>query len=144
MTRANWPVAAGLLLVGVVDLGLLGDRLAIGDLRRADIGVDLVGATQDVDLDVEVELAHALEDGLAGFLVGRDAEGRILGRELRQSETELFLVGLRLRLDCDLDHRLRELHPLEDHGLLRIAERVAGADVLEAGERDDVARDRPP
>ena len=133
--------AAGLLLVDIVDRCRAAEPLAIGDLRGADIGVNLIGATQDIDLDVEVELAHALEDGLARFLIGRDAEGRVLGRELRQRDTELFLVGLRLRLDCDFDHRLRELHPLEDHGLLRVAERVAGADVLEAGERNDVARE---
>ena len=57
-----------------------------------------------------------------------------------ESQTKLFLVGLRLRLDGDLDDGLGELHLLEDHGLDRIAERVAGADVLEAGESDDVAR----
>ena len=133
--------AAGLLLVDIVDRRRAAEPLAIGDLRGADIGVDLIGPAQDIDLDVEVELAHALQDGLARFLIGRDAEGRVLGRELRQRDAELLLVGLRLRLDGDLDHRLRELHPLEDHGLLRIAERVAGADVLEAGERDDVARE---
>ena len=80
-----------------------------------------------------------LEDGLAGFLVGGDPEGRILGGELRQRDAELLLIGLRLRLDGDLDDRLRELHLLEDHGLLRIAEGVAGAGVLEAGQGDDVA-----
>ena len=36
--------AAGLLLVGVVDLGPLRERLTVGDLRRADIRLDLVGA----------------------------------------------------------------------------------------------------
>ena len=102
--------AARLLLVRVVDLGPARDLLAVGHLRRADVGLDLVGALQDVDLDVEVQLAHPLEDGLPGFLVGRDAEGRVLGRELLQRDAELLLVGLRLRLDGDLDHRLRELH----------------------------------
>ena len=74
--------AAGLLLVGVVDLGALRDLLAVGHLRRADIGVDLVGAPEDVDFDVEMQFAHALEDGLAALLVGRDPERRILGRQL--------------------------------------------------------------
>ena len=132
--------AAGLLLVGVVDsVDRAGDRLAIGDLRRADIGVDLVGALEDVDLDVEMQLAHPLEDGLAGLLVGRDAERRILGGELGQRDAELLLVGLGLRLDRDLDDRIGEFHLLQDHRLLRIAQRVAGAGFLQAGERDDVA-----
>ena len=62
--------AARLLLVGV-GLGVLrGDRLAVGHLRRADVGVHAVFAPQPVDDDLEVQLAHAGQDGLAGLLVG--------------------------------------------------------------------------
>ena len=87
-----------------------------------------------------MQLAHALQDGLAGFLIRRDAEGRVLSRKLRESEAQLLLVALRLRLDGDLDDGLRELHLLEDHGLGRVAEGVAGAGILEACESDDIAR----
>jgi len=62
----------GLLLVGVVDFRALGDALTERHLGRADIGINLVGPAQDVDLDVEMEFAHALENGLAGLQVGRD------------------------------------------------------------------------
>ncbi len=131
--------AAGLLLVHIFLLNTLRQLLAISDLRRADIGVDFIGTPQNIDLDVEMQLAHALEDRLAGFLIGRNAEGRILRRELRQSDTELFLVGLRLRLDRDLDDRIGKFHPLQNHRLVLIAERVAGAGILEARERNNVA-----
>src|SRR5690606_9712460 len=80
---------SGLLLVGVVDRNRLGDLFAIGDLRRADVGVDLVAAPENVDLDIEMQLAHSLEDRLAALLVGRNAERGILGRELRQRDAEL-------------------------------------------------------
>ena len=76
--------------------------------------------------------------------IGRDAERRVLGGELGERDAELLLVGLRLRLDRDLDDRLGEFHLLEDHRLLQVAQRVAGAGVLEAGQRDDVAGDRLP
>ena len=69
--------AAGLLLMRVVDLGRAGQGLAIGHLRRADVGLDLVGALEDVDLDVEVELAHARS------LARREA--RAAGRRWRPS-----------------------------------------------------------
>src|SRR5476651_834803 len=128
-----------LLLVGVVDVGLAAERLAIGNLRSADIGVDLVGTAQDVDLDLEMELAHALDDGLSRLLVGRDAERRVFLDETAQCLAELLLVGLRLRLDGELDDRIREVHLFEDDRMVRIAQRVAGGDALEAGQRDDVA-----
>ena len=73
------------------------------------------------------------------FLIGRDAEGWILCGELRQRDPELLLVGLRLRLDRDLDDRLRKLHLLQDDRLLHVAERVARTGILEARERDDVS-----
>src|SRR5690606_15549602 len=61
--------AAGLLLVRVVDVRRARERLAVGDLRLADVGLDVVGALQDVDLDVEVKLAHALQNGLAALRI---------------------------------------------------------------------------
>ena len=56
---------ARLLLVGVVDFGALGDGFAIRHLRSADVAVHLVLAAQYVDLNLQMQLAHALDDGLA-------------------------------------------------------------------------------
>ena len=53
-------------------------RLAVGDLRPADVRVDRELAHQAVDDDLEVELAHAGDQGLAGLVVGADAERRVL------------------------------------------------------------------
>src|SRR5260221_14260144 len=58
---------AGLLLVLVVNGDRPRDPLAISHLRGADIGIHLVGAPEDVDLDVEMQLAHAANDGLTRF-----------------------------------------------------------------------------
>ena len=124
-TRANWPVATGLLLVRVVDLVLAADRLAVGHLRGTDVRLDLELATHAVDEDVEVKFAHALHDGLTAFEVGLHAEGRVFGSQTGQSDAHLFLVGLGLRFDRDLDHRDREGHGFQNDGLRRITERVA-------------------
>ena len=51
--------AAGLLPVLVVERRLAGRRLAIADLRRADGAVDLVLAADPLDVDLQVQLAHA-------------------------------------------------------------------------------------
>ena len=66
-----------LLDVAVLDrLDDLGDGLAVRDLRLADGGDDAELALHAVDEDLEVELAHAGDHGLAGLFVGADAERR--------------------------------------------------------------------
>ena len=71
-------LAAGLADEAPVALGRAADGLAVGDLRLADVGRDLELADHAVDEHVEVQLAHAGDQRLAGLLVGLDAEGRVL------------------------------------------------------------------
>ncbi len=120
--------------------GLAGG-LAIRDLRLADVRLDLELAQQPVDDDLEVQLAHAGDDRLAGLLVRTHAERRVLLGELRQRVAELVLLGLGLGLDRDVDDRIGEDHGLEKHGRVLRAQRVAGGRVLEADRRNDVARE---
>ena len=71
--------AAGLADEPALDLlDGLADRLAVGDLRAADVRVDVELAHQAVDDDLEVQLAHPGDERLPGLLVGAHAEGRIL------------------------------------------------------------------
>ena len=60
------------------------EGLAVGDLRAADVRIDRELAHQAVDDDLEVELAHAGDQGLTGLLVRLDAERRILLGEALQ------------------------------------------------------------
>ena len=78
------------------------------------------------------------------LVVDRNAERGIFLGEAMQRHAELLLVALGLGLDRDLDDGLGELHALENHGLGRIAQRIAGGHVLQAGQRHDVAGDRLP
>ena len=58
--------AAGLADEAALGLGhRLGDALAVGHLRPAHVGVDLELAQQPVDDDLQMQLAHAGDDGLA-------------------------------------------------------------------------------
>mmetsp|Transcript_11034 Transcript_11034/g.29223 ORF Transcript_11034/g.29223 Transcript_11034/m.29223 type:complete len:314 (-) Transcript_11034:559-1500(-) len=61
--------AARLLLVRVLDGRLARDRLAVCDLRRADLALDLELAHHAVANDLQVQLAHALDGRLPGLLV---------------------------------------------------------------------------
>ena len=91
---AELAAAAGLADEAGDDLlAALADRLAVGDLGLADVGLDFELAQHPVDDDLEVELAHPVDQGLAGFLVGFDPEGRVLLAEPLQGLTHLLLVG---------------------------------------------------
>src|SRR3954452_4234858 len=130
---------AGLLLVrDVVPIDGLADRLAVGNLGLAHVGLDLELTPHAVDEDLQVELAHAGDDGLTGLLVELDLEGRVLLGQLLDGRAQLLLVALGLRLDGHRDDRGREGHRLEDHRLLRVAEGVPGRRLLEADDGDDL------
>ena len=92
--------AAGLLDVFILGLGFAKNRLAICHLRLADGGLDAEFALHALHHDLEVQFAHAGDDGLAGLAVRRDAESRVLVAELLQSHAHLLLVGLGLGLDA--------------------------------------------
>ena len=115
------------------------DRLAVRDLGLADVGLDVELALHAVDEDVEVKLAHALDDRLAGVVVLLGAERRVLFGELLDRDAQLLLVGLGLRLDRDLDDGLGERHRLEHDLAVRVAQGVTRRGVLEADDRVDVA-----
>ena len=81
----------------------------IGHLRLADVRFDLVLALHAVDEDLEVKLAHAADDGLAGIDIGLTLEGWIFLRQPRQRDAHLLLIALGLRLNRHRDDRLREV-----------------------------------
>ena len=89
-------LAAGLADEAAVALGRAADRLAVRDLGPADVGRDLELADHAVDDHVEVQLAHAGDEGLAALRVRVDAEGRVLLGEALEGDAHLVLVGLRL------------------------------------------------
>ena len=103
--QADDDVAVLAATTGLADVALLdlldglGDRLAVGHLRLADVGLDAELAHHAVDQHLEVQLAHAADDRLAGLVVGVDLERRVLLGQGAERLAELVLVGLGLRLD---------------------------------------------
>ncbi len=132
--------AAGLAHVPVLDLlHRLADGLPVGDLGLAHVGVNPELAQHAVHQHFEVELAHAADDCLARLLVGVDLEGGVLLRQCLQGTRELVLVGLRLRLYGDVDDGLGEVQRLQDDGVARVAQGIAGGRLLQPHQGDDVA-----
>ncbi len=106
--------AAGLADKLAFGLDGLADRFLVGDLRRADIGFDLEFAEHAVDDDVEMQFAHAGDQGLSGFLVGIGPEGRVFFSQLGEGNHHLVLAGLGFRLDGHLNDRFGEIHGFQD------------------------------
>ncbi len=128
----------GLLLVGVAVVDGLGDGFAIGDLWRADGDLDLVGALEDVDFDVEVKLAHAFEDHFVRFIVGFDAEGRIFLDHFADGVGEFLGVRLVLGGDGDGNDGIWENHRFKGGRIFLVAKGVTRLDVFQTHEGDDV------
>ncbi len=132
-------LTAGLTgILGVLLHSLL-DGLLVGDLGSAHVGLHLELTQQTVHDDLQVQLAHAGDDGLTGLLVGVGLEGGVLLGQLHQGDAHLLLTGLGLGLDGHADDGLGELHGLQDDGVLLVAEGVAGGGVLQADHGGDVA-----
>src|SRR5215208_4867412 len=122
-------------------LHALADGLAVSDLRTADVRVNPELAQEPVDDDLQVQLAHAGDDGLPGLLVAANGERRVLFGEPLERHGELLLVGFRLGLDGLPDNGLGEAHLLE-HDLLLIIrrdERVARPRIGEADGSNELA-----
>ena len=117
----------------------LASGLTVGDLRLAHVAVNVELALQAVDDDLEVQLAHAGDDGLTGLLIRVNLEGRVFLGELGETNAHLVLLGLGLGLDGDVDDRVSELDGLEDDGVSLVAQGVTGGGGLEAHGSDDVA-----
>ena len=139
LTVSVLSTSAGLLGVLGIHFHRLGECFLVCNLRSAHIGFHLELSQQTVHDDLQMELAHACDDGLARLLIGMSTEGRILLRQLRKRLAHLALTGLGLRLDSQLDNGLREFHGLQNHGMLLIADGVAGGGELEAHCRGDIA-----
>ena len=115
------------------------DGLAVSDLGRADVGFHAEFALHAVDDDLQVQLAHARDDGLAGFLVRAHAERRVLLRQAVEGDAHFLLVALGLRFHGNVDHRFRKHHAFQDNDVLGIAQGFAGGHVFQPHRSPDVA-----
>ena len=119
-------------------VGLLADGLTVSDLRCADVSLDLELTEQTVNDDLQMELAHAGDDGLTSLFVGVGLEGRILFGQLCQRDAHLLVAGLGLRLDGDADNGLGELHGLQNDGMILITQSITGGGVLQTNDSSNI------
>ena len=132
--------SAGLANVFAFGFRMFADGLAVSHLRLANIGFDLVLAHHAIDDDLEVQLPHAADDRLSAVGIGVNFESGIFLGQLGQRHAHLFLIGFRLGLDCDGDNRNGKFDGFKRDRVLRIANRVASRNVLQADRSANIAR----
>ena len=104
--------STGLLCIFVFNINRLCKCLFVSNLRCTNVRLNLELTKQTVYDDLQMELTHTSDDCLTSFLICMSTECRILFCKFCKSLTHLTLSSLGLRLDCELDNRLRELHGL--------------------------------
>ena len=102
--------ATGLLLVNLTEVDSLGDSLFIVNLGLALVAFYLKLPPQTVDDDVQVELTHAGDDGLATLLISADCESGILLGQFSQADRQAVHILLGLWLHGDTDNGIGEIH----------------------------------
>src|SRR5690606_12998114 len=102
---AELALAAGLLLVPSLALGLTEQRLAIRHARRTQRRLRAVLPLQPRERDLEMPLPHPLDDHLVRLGLEGHLDRRILVVQAMQAGLELLLVGPRRGLDRERDER---------------------------------------
>src|SRR5256886_8624454 len=128
----------GLLLENLFAEGRLCDRFTISDLRLTDASLDAEFALHTIDDELQVQLAHARNDGLAGFLIRRDIERRIFLSQTTERDPKLVLVGTRLRLHGHANNRRGKLDGFQNDWLVIVTDRVASRNLLHATDSNNL------
>src|SRR2546429_1388972 len=93
------PTTARLLLENLFTGRCLRNRLPVSNLRLADIRLDAELAFHTIDDDFQMQLAHAGDNRLSGFMISRNIERRIFLRQTTERNAQLVLIGARLGFD---------------------------------------------
>src|SRR5262249_46931069 len=114
---------------------------AIRHFRLAHQALDFVFATDAFDVDFQVQLSHPGDDRLARFLVGVDAERRVLAAEPLQGLGQFIGAVALHRLDREADDGIRHEDAFQGVFDPVAAERITGR-TIHADHGDDVAGPR--
>ena len=85
-----------------------------------------------------MQLAHTSNDSLAGLFIGVGLKGGVLFGQLCQRDAHLLVAGLGLRLNGNADNGLRELHGLQNDGMILITQSITSGGVLQTDNSRDI------
>lgn len=131
-----------MIIVGVIDLRREGDRLKVWKMRREEVGLKIELEINEIEENVEVKLENEGDDGMKGILVRIEEERRILGRKKIERNENILMVGIGIRIDRDLDKRIRELNEIKDKRIKRIEKSIESGGLIEERKGKDVEWER--
>ena len=114
------------------------EGLFVSYLRSTYVSFNVELTKQTVYDNLQMELAHTSDDCLTSLFVCIRTEGRILLCQFCKSLAHLVLTSFGLRLDSDVDNRLRELHGLQDYRMLLITDSITCGGELESDRCCDI------
>ena len=132
-------VAAGLLLVPALHVGLAANGLAVRHLGRFQHHFRVVALLHLRDHHFNVLLARARDQEFLGLRIAEEAQHGIFFHQLVDAGAQLVFIGAALGFDGKGDRRLRQLHPRILNRRRLVAQRVAGERVFQLGHRSNVA-----
>src|SRR3989344_437182 len=115
------------------------NSLSVSHLRFTDGRFDVKFSLHAVNHDLKLKLSHALNESLAGFLIGFYLESRVFIGKPLERVSHLLLIGFSLGLDAHGDNRLREFYRFEDDRVVFIAKSVRSLGVFKTDSRGDLA-----
>ena len=123
---AELSVSAGLLLMPPLDVNLLADGFAIGDLRELQQALRTELAGKFLGDDFKMQFAQAAEDRFGGFHILANANGRILFHQSIQAGENLVFLACLLCIHGHGNAGGRELEIVKLYRLVGIAQGIAG------------------
>ena len=136
---AELAVAAGLLLVAALDVGVSADGLAVRNLGRLQGDVHAVALLQAADHDFHMLLSGAGEQELARLRIAVEAQRLVFFQDAVDGVAHAVFVVARLGFDGEGDGGLGQLHRRIGDVQALIRQRVAGQGVLQLGDGADIA-----
>ena len=120
-----------LLLVNLAEVNSLSNSFLVVNLGLTLVTFYLELTLQTVDNDIQVELTHTWDYCLTALFVSLNSKGRIFFSQLSQTLWQLVEVLLSLRLYCDTNNGIGEVHWLEYDRSIFVAKCITSVNILE-------------
>src|SRR5699024_4619472 len=128
-----------LFCVFAIDIGCFCDCLFVSNLRSTYVSLYLELTKKSVYDDLKMKLTHTGDDCLTCFRISMSTECRVFLSQFCKRLTKFTLGSFCLRLDRELDNRIREFHGLKDYRMLLITDCISCCGEFKSDRCSDIS-----